>query len=248
MKASNGAIQAYQQCCFREYKPSIGLPEPYTYLRGNPVNVLVPIETAQDGVMIVGTYPSAKFFTINGIADTPMMDNDSPFSNESYFDGSRVRTIPSGYELAEHYLQPLGIPRESCWITDLVKVFLFKEGHAERYRKLGVTVTENRSRYAVYAQKSIPWLAEEVRLAQPRAAILLGLEVVSILFGISEKAAKRLLDGHCRSLVIDGTELNAVCLPHPGIIMKRSATNPWPERFEREIRPTAYEELRRLGL
>lgn len=248
MQAINVLIQAYQQRCFRDYKASIGLPEPYTYLRGNPVNVLVPIETAQNGVMIVGAYPSAKFFTINGIADTPMMDNDSPFSNESYFDGSRVRTIPSGYELAEHYLQPLGISRESCWITDLVKVFLFKEGHVERYRKLGVTVTENRSRYAEYARKSIPWLAEEVRLAQPRAVILLGLEVVSVLFGVSEGAAKLLLDGHCRSLVIDGTELNAVCLPHPGIIMKRSATNPWPERFEREIRPTAYEELRRLEL
>lgn len=248
MKASNGAIQAYQQRCFREYKTSIDLSEPYTYLRGNPVNVLVPIETAQDGVMIVGAYPSAKFFTINGIADTPMMDNDAPFSNESYFDGSRVRIIPSGYELAEHYLQPLGIPRESCWITDLVKVFLFKEGHVERYRKLSVAAAENRSRFAEYARKSVPWLAEEVRLAQPRAAILLGLEVVSILFGVSEDAAKRLLDGHCRSLSIGGAELNVIGLPHPGIIMKRSAINPWPELFEREIRPAAYKELRRLGL
>jgi uracil-DNA glycosylase len=248
MKANNSMIQAYQQRCFREYRASIGLPDPYTYLRGNPINVLVPIETAQEGVMIVGAYPSAKFFTVDGISDTPMMDNDSPFSNESYFDGSRVRTIPSGYELAEHYLQPLGIPRELCWITDLVKVFLFKEGHVDRYRKLGVKVAENRSQYAGYAQKSLPWLAEEVRLARPCAAILLGLEVVSILFGISEDAAKRLLDGRCRSQVINGTELNVICLPHPGIIMKRSATNPWPERFEREIRPTAFEELRKLGL
>jgi len=54
--------------------------------------------------MIVGAYPSAKFFTVKKsdgsvITDVPLYDNDSPFSNESYFDGSRVRTIPSGKEL-----------------------------------------------------------------------------------------------------------------------------------------------------
>lgn len=248
MKASDPAIQAYQQRCFREYKNSLGLPQPYTYLRGNPINALVPVETAQEGVMIVGAYPSAKFFTLDGIPDVPMMDNDSPFSNESYFDGSRVRTIPSGYELAEHYLQPLGIPRDVCWITDLVKIFLFKEGHVERYRKLGVTVPGTRSRFAEFALKSIPWLAEEIYLARPRLAILLGLEVVSTLFGISGEAAKKLLDGRSRRLAIGQTETTVICLPHPGIIMKRSANNPWPERFEREIRPAAYEELRKLGI
>ncbi len=59
--------------------------------------------------MIVGAYPSAKFFTINNIPDTPVADNDSPFSNESYFDGSRVRTIPSGKELNEVILSQISI-------------------------------------------------------------------------------------------------------------------------------------------
>lgn len=99
--------------------------------------MLVPIETALNKVMIVGAYPSAKFFTVRAnddtlVTDTPVADNDSPFSNEQYFDGSRVRTIPSGKELNEVILDRLGIDKSDCWITDLVKVFLFKEGHVER--------------------------------------------------------------------------------------------------------------------
>lgn len=89
--------------------------------------------------MIVGAYPSTKFNTINDVSDTPMADNDSTFSNESYYDGSRVRTIPSRKELNEVILRKIGVNRADCWITDLVKVFLFKEGHIKRYEKLGKT-------------------------------------------------------------------------------------------------------------
>lgn len=88
-------IQEYQQKCFSQYKKDIGYPEGYTYLYGNPINVLVPIETTKNKIMIVGAYPSAKFYTVGITIDVPLSDNDSPFSNESYFDGSRVRTIPS---------------------------------------------------------------------------------------------------------------------------------------------------------
>lgn len=149
-------IKEYQRDCFYNYKQEINYPENYSYLDGNSINVLVPIETAKNEIMIVGAYPSAKFYTINGIPDTPMADNDSPFSNESYFDGSRVRTIPSGKELNEVILEKIGVKRESCWITDLVKVFLFKQGHIDRYNKLGKSdQTENRSKFSEYAEKSI---------------------------------------------------------------------------------------------
>ena len=109
----------YQKHCFAEYKKSIGYPEKYTYLHGNPIRVLVPVETALNKVMIVGAYPSAKFFTVEGIADTPLSDNDSPFSNETYFDGSQVRTIASGRELNEVILKNIDVERTDCWITDL---------------------------------------------------------------------------------------------------------------------------------
>jgi hypothetical protein len=106
--------------------------------------------------MILGTYPSAKFHTINNITDVPVADNDSPFSHESYFDGSRVRIIPSGKELNEVILRKIGVDRSDCWITDLVKLFLFKEGHVEGYIKLGKTdIEENRSKFEKYAKKSL---------------------------------------------------------------------------------------------
>jgi hypothetical protein len=130
-------VKEYQIDCFEKYKSQIDYNSDYKYLFGNPINVLVPIETAINKFMVVGAYPSAKFFTINNVSDTPVYDNDSPFSNESYFDGTRVRSIPSGKELNEVILSNIGIDRSDCWITDLVKVFLFKQGHIDRYEKLG---------------------------------------------------------------------------------------------------------------
>jgi len=149
-------IKEYQRDCFKNYKTDIGYPSYYTYLYGNPLNVLVPIETTQNMFMIVGAYPSAKFFTIDRTPDTPVADNNSPFSNEFYFDGSRVRTIPSGEELNNVILKKIDIEHNECWITDLVKVFLFKQGHIDRYKKLNKTdLVENRSKFDEYAQKSI---------------------------------------------------------------------------------------------
>ena len=55
-------INEYQKNCFANYKPNIGYRSEYRYLYGNPINTLVPIETAVNKFMIVGAYPSAKFF------------------------------------------------------------------------------------------------------------------------------------------------------------------------------------------
>ena len=242
-------IQEYQKHCFQNYKKDIGYPENYTYLYGNPINVQVPIETAINKFMIVGAYPSAKFFTINKILDTPVADNDSPFSNESYFDGSRVRTIPSGKELNEVILNQIGIKREECWITDLVKVFLFKEGHIERYKKLNKNnITENRNRFYEYAQKSIDWLEQEIEIANPKLIILLGIEVTKNIFQVSDKIAKKYLNGELKKKVIKGFERNFVCLPHPGILMKDFDRNPWPKRFKKEIAPRVKDLIEELNI
>ena len=242
-------VQDYQKKCFRDYKASINLPNDYNFLYGNPVNVLVPIETALEGFMIVGAYPSAKLYTINGITDVPICDNDAPFSSESYFDGSRVRAIPSGKELEQNYLGLFGIDRAQCWITDLVKVFLFKAGHIERYRKLGnTTAQETRSRFVEFAKASLPWLEQEIVLAKPKIVFLLGIEVTLILLGVSEAKAKSLLNGILGTSMIGSVNYNVICLPHPGILMKDYPTNPWPKRFKDEIVPTVLEELKRLGL
>ncbi|MFI5253211.1 MAG: uracil-DNA glycosylase family protein [Bacteroidota bacterium] len=244
-------ISEYQKKCFADYKTSIEYPEHYKYLYGNPINVLVPVETPINKIMIVGAYPSAKFFTVNGISDTPLYDNDSPFSSETYFDGSRPRTIPSGKELNDVILKEIGINREDCWITDLVKVFLFKEGHVERYKKLDemryAMLEENRSKFKCYAKKSITWLEMEIEIAKPYAIILLGLEVTSILHdGIGESKAKSYMDGNARKLTVGAQHVNSISLPHPGILMKKSEHNPWPAEFENVIAPRAKETLTKL--
>ena len=240
-------INEYQKDCFANYKNDIGFPNEYTYLKGNPINVLVPIETALGKVMIVGAYPSAKFYTINGIPDTPMTDNDSPFSNETYFDGSRVRTIPSGKELNEVILEKIGVKRSDCWITDLVKVFLFKEGHVKRYEKLGKTdLTENRTRFTQFAEKSIKWLETEIEICNPKIIILLGAEVTQVFFSVLYVKAKTLMTGSVLNKVIAGIERNIICLPHPGILMKRTEKNKWIGRFENEISIAAKGEISRF--
>ena len=202
--------------------------------------------------MIVGAYPSAKFYTIeteNGspVMDTPVADNDTPFSNESYFDGSRVRTIPSGKELNEVILNKIGVDRSECWITDLVKVFLFKEGHVKRYEKLGKSdIEENRSKFYEYANKSISWLNQEIEICNPYVIILLGMEVTKAMFDVSDSDAKAYLDGKARQKEINHHTRNFICLPHPGILMKRTNRNPWPEKFNREIAITASNEIKKI--
>lgn len=110
-------IQEYQQDCWKNYKSIKGLPVNYSYLYGNPVKVHVPVDVAVGGLMIVGAYPTAQFNTIDGINDVPVTDHLYPFSNDTYFDGSRVRQVRSGEELENFILKKLDYPRSQCWIT-----------------------------------------------------------------------------------------------------------------------------------
>ena len=244
-------LNYFQRKCFHTYKSEIGYPENYTYFGGNPIKVHVPIETPLNKVMIVGAYPTARFFTVDGpqgkVIDTPMEDHNSPFSNETYFDGSRVRTIPSGQELNEVILQKIGVKREDCWITDLVKVFLFKEGHIKRYENLGKKDMEaNRNKFMEYAKLSLPFLYDEIEICNPYVIILLGQEVAQAFFQISAVRALGYLDGTVKKFEVKGKERNIICLPHPGILMKKTGKNPWPGRFEGEIAAVASEEIKKL--
>ena len=240
-------IQQYQKDCFNRYKLSIGYPAQYRYFYGTPINPLVPIETEINKAMIVGAYPSAKFFTIKGKANVPIASNDSPFSNEHYFDGSRVRQIPSGKELNELILQNIGLKREDCWITNIVKVFLFKDGHIKKYRELGkFDIEENRSKFKEYALKSIEWLEIEIEICDPKIIIVLGYEAVKVLFRLSERKAKEYLNGEIIKIEIKGIERNIICLPHPGILMRNTKINPWPDRFKNEISIRVKKEIEKI--
>lgn len=225
-------IRKFQQILFTDYKKCLSLPEPYQYLYGNPVQPVVPLDTAQNGIFIIGAYPSARFATIQSERDVPVGDNCGPFSTERYFDGSRIRTVNSGYELEQAYLEPLGIKREQCWITDIVRVFLFKEGHVEKYRRLGCfwPSRETRSRFEEFAENGLFWLEEELKLAAPKIVITLGSEVAGILQGVARQNLRNeLLGGEIKAFTIGGACYPVIHFAHPGIIMRpESERNSWP--------------------
>ena len=249
---SKPAVQDFQRRLYASYTRDLSLPPTYKYIYGNPVQPLVPLDTAQGGVCIIGAYPSAQFATICAERDVPVADNCGPFSTERYFDGSRVRTVASGDELEKAYLCPLGLLRKQCWITDLVRVFLFKEGHLAKYRCLGCAwpERETRSQFECFAHQGMHWLEEELTLAQPRLVITLGAEVAGLLQRVKgQKKRNDLLGGDEKECQLGAASYPVIHLAHPGIVMRpASERNPWP-RLHREIHiPAARETVeRRVG-
>ena len=229
--------QKYQQKCWKTYKKEVKINLDSKYLYGNPIKVHVPVDTAQNGIMIIGAYPTAHFNTIESIMDVPVSDHLYPFSDELYFDGSRIRTVESGRELQNLLFQPLGISRNDCWITDLVKVFLFKEGHIKKYRSLGNTkVNESRNRFMEYAKNSLPFIYEEIELANPKLIITLGQEVTSVFFHTSKKEALSLLSADISYMTFNKINRAVIALPHPGILMRNSAVSmKWKKLMESQI-------------
>jgi uracil-DNA glycosylase len=219
---SNDTILTYQQKCYREYAQSIGLPQPYTYPDGNPIRPLPPLQVATGGLMIVGAYPSARFESRpsrdrpNRYRLVPVADNLQPFGYEQYFDGTRVRTLESADGLRKYLLNGLALAPEECWITDLVKVFLYKPEHTDSCTDAhpGFAVPELRSEFKALARRSLGWLQEECRLCRPRLTVTLGQEVAQVISGRWNAAADQLLLGD----VIECATLGgyrALFLPHP---------------------------------
>ena len=125
------AVRRYQQRCYWEYASKVNLPDDYRYPTGNPIRPVPPVQTRCGGIMIIGAYPSARFESRRSPVSgkrrlIPIADNLQPFGPEVYFDGTQVRRLESGHGLQEFILSPLALAIEDCWITDLVKVFLYK--------------------------------------------------------------------------------------------------------------------------
>jgi hypothetical protein len=72
------------------------------------------------------------------------------------------------------------------------------------------------------------------------------LKLLKAIFEISENKAKSYLDGKIRLKTVNGIAKKFICLPHPGILMKRFEKNPWPEKFENEIAPVTKAEIEKL--
>jgi uracil-DNA glycosylase len=197
--------------------------------------------------MIVGAYPTARFATIESIKDVPVGDVHYPFSDEVYFDGSRVRTVQSGQELAHYYLHPLSIQREVCWITNLVKVFLFKDGHIKKYEKLGYKKKlVDRSQFQQLAQKSIPYIYEEIKLASPKLIVLLGLETASVVTGESLNTVHSAMNtGEIIEISVGKKVYQAVAAPPPGILMREiKQSQQWKTVVEKNTLPQIQNFLR----
>ena len=243
-------IKSFQKKLFANYINDLSLPTKYNYLHGNPAQPVVPLDTAINGVLIIGAYPSAKFASIGSERDVPVNDLSCPFSTDRYFDGSRVRIVNSGIELEEAYLKPLGLEREQCWITNLVRIFLFKDGHVKKYRRLGCDwpERETRTKFENYAQQGMGWLQEEISLAKPKVIITLGAEVAGILQNVkSRKKRNELLGGEMKKIEIGSVVYPVLHFAHPGIVMRKaSERNPWPRRHRDKHIPEARNALREL--
>ena len=216
------AIQNFQQRLYARYKNSLSIPITYNYIHGNPVQPVVPVETARHSVCIIGAYPPARLAMIGPEPNVPVADHSLPFSSEPYFDGSRVRAITAGAELAEAYLIPLGLRREQCWLTYLVKIFLFQDEHLARYRRLDCAwpEQETRSQFDFLARQSLNWLEEELALARPRLVITLGAEVAGVLQDVPGiETGETLLGGHLQDVWLGETVYPAIHLAAPHLVL-----------------------------
>jgi uracil-DNA glycosylase len=225
---------------YEGYAAFVGLDPTARYLHGTPLRPVVPLDTGVGEVFVLGAYPSARFALIDGIADVPVGDNMGPFENERWFDGARVREQPSARELRDFFLEPLALERSRCWISDLVKVFLFKEGHVDRYRRLGAEAPGGyaRERFAELAERSLPWIERELEAARPKLLITLGAEVAGILRKVRSSSAQvDLLIPRVEPISIGRVVVSAVHCAHPGILMRPAPTNPWPERHRTAFIP-----------
>lgn len=239
-------IHHYHKKCFKEYQESIRFPKGTTYLYGNPVQTVMPIQTAIGKLMVVGPHPAARLFFQDNIPDVPLYDSNAPFATEPYYDGSKVRNSLVGEELKEVILETLGVALEDCWLTTLVKVFLFDGEHVKKYRTLGKEISENKSKYKEFANNSVPWIRQEIEIANPYAVVLMGEEVISSLLLVSEEEAREFMTGKAIEKKIIWKNTNFICLPAPGLLLDRSARNPWPRKFAVKIGPTAAREVERL--
>jgi len=196
------AILSYQQRCFREYAASVNLPASYTYPDGNPIRPLPPLQTATGGIMIVGAYPSARFESRPSCDGSgrrrliPVADNLHPFAKEEYFDGTRVRRLESGEGIRTYLLNEIDTKAEDCWITDLVKVFLYKPDHVDSCGAVmpSFAVQELRSKFMELGRKSLRWIEEECAICKPKLVITLGEEVAQVVSGEQNANADDLLN------------------------------------------------------
>jgi uracil-DNA glycosylase len=101
---------------------------------------------------------------------------------------------PAGKEL-DKGLEAAGIPRDEAYVTNVVKHFKFEERGRRR-------IHQTPKRFEIEACK--PWLAEELRVVDPHALVLLGATAAKALMGSSFRLTQHrgeLLDSELAPIV-----------------------------------------------
>lgn len=233
MKFDN--IDSFKKGLANDYRRSLGLNASYRFINGKPVRPVAPVETACSSLMIVGAYPTAVFETIGSQRDVPVDNIEKPFAVDT----------KSGIELSQYYLKPLGIQRESCWITNFVKIFLFKGGHVDKYKRLQskylpAALQPSYNEIAASLENRA-WFEKEIELANPKVVVTLGAAVAGILGRKFPKSGWNDLLRNCiGEIEVNGRLFKAIHFAHPGIIMcRQQRNNPWPRIHEEKALPAA---------
>lgn len=232
-------IKDLQRFMFQNYIQEVGLDSQASYIYGNPLRPVVPLDVGTGGVFFLGAYPSARFEYVKNV-EVPVGDILGPFANDRWFDGKRRREQCSSKIFQDSYLGPLELDRSACLITNLVKVFLFKNGHVKKYQQLGAIPPKGYERESFFelGKMSVPTLEKELKLAQPQIMITLGNEVAGVLRGVrSNRNQSRLLVPEISDLTIGETTVKALHFPHPENLKRKHKQNPWPTQFKNEFIP-----------
>ena len=240
-------ILNYQKKCYRQYKESIGYPQERAFLYGNPVEVALPVDVVDNKAMVVGFHPLARTYDVEDQKDVPLYSVGFPFREEQYFDGKQLVSTPGRKDLAT-VLGRLGISLDDCWLTTLVKIYLFSSKDVAKYNKLGnYKVAPDEFNFKEYGAKSMPWIQQEINLASPELLILVGLETISLFYDLTPTKAKHLIDGELKEFKSGKKTLPVLCLQDPELMINNNKRNPWPEVFEDKVLPVAKKSLKRFS-
>lgn len=238
-------IQEYQKRCFKEYNKDIGYPDKNVFLQGTPIQPLVPVQTVTGKILVVGDYPTAKMATIDKIKNVPVSNSDGPLIDEIYYKGNQLHENLMAKDLQECMFDEIGIKYEDCWMTNLVKVYLFTAADVRKYKELGKEVVQTRNRFTTYAKKSLKWLNEEIEICNPELIITLGAGPAQHLIKTTKARSITLLDGLLRSYEVNGEKYPVISLPHPRIL-SRKKNKSWMKLFDKRICDAAKESLTTL--
>lgn len=227
----NREILKFQKECYSNYIQDIKIevpeiPNPYVYPDGNPIRPVIPTNTTQETIMLIGAFPSARFERRNGLL-IPVGDNLSPFGHGEYFDGSNIRIQASRDSLDKNYFPQLGIAPNKIWITDLVKVYLYPDKHIKNCKVVSpdIQYVNTHKLFAKIAKASMGWMRKEIQVCRPKLIITLGEIAARTISGNKSTPNEELLNGEVRELELDSI-YKISHLGHPEI---RRINKKWDE-------------------